>query len=87
MRSLTAAGGEESGALGEQALKDFTSCQALTEGQDTESNIASETSKIEKENPGTKGQSCRKGFFRRSFEFTGKLSTFNKTVSLPSSEV
>ena len=59
----------------------------MTEGQDTESNIASETSKMEKEDPGTRGQSCRKGFFRRSFEFTGKLSTFNKNVSLPSSEV
>ena len=63
-----------------QVLKDFAievapnHNQALTEVQDAED-------KVEKEDPRKRGleierQSCRKGFLRRSFEFTGELSTF-----------
>ena len=69
----------------QQVLKDFAievaPCQDLTDVQDAEGKMASETSKIEKEDPRTRGpeierQTCRRGFFRRSFEFTGELSTF-----------
>ena len=61
-----------------QVLRDFAievaPCQALTEVQDAED-------KVEKEDPRKRGleierQSCRRGFLRRSFEFTGELSTF-----------
>ena len=46
----------------------------MTEVQDAED-------KVEKEDPRKRGleierQSCRRGFLRRSFEFTGELSTF-----------
>ena len=54
----------------------------MTDGQDVESKMASEMKIIKKkEDPGegrlgVVGKSCRRGFFRRSFEFTGELSTF-----------
>ena len=62
-----------------QVLKDFAievaPNQALTEVQDAED-------KVEKEDPRKRGleierQSCRRGFLRRSFEFTGELSTLD----------
>ena len=62
-----------------QVLRDFAievaPCQALTEVQDAED-------KVEKEDPRKRGlkierQSCRRGFLRRSFEFTGELSTLD----------
>ena len=65
----------------QQVLKDFAievapnHNQALTEVQDAED-------KVEKEDPRKRGleierQSCRRGFLRRSFEFTGELSTLD----------
>ena len=62
--------------LPRQVLKDFAMKlhPANADVQDAED-------KVEKEDPRKRGleierQSCRRGFLRRSFEFTGELSTF-----------